>query len=90
MAMFHSELELQLSEVEMLQSMFPAEDEMCLDHPTSVVDIQRYIDGKREALPKQLASSLRVNMENEQVKYRCCHSHPFLPIFTAYKVYPPS
>ncbi len=68
MPLFQSELDLQLSEIEMLQSMFPGENEMRFDHSSSIVDVQQYVDGKRQALPKQLTYTLNMSMESGQVR----------------------
>ena len=39
-------LELQISEVEMLRSIFPDSTEFQLDDPCAIADIQTYLDGK--------------------------------------------
>ena len=39
-------LDLQLSELEMLQSMFPNSDEFSLDDPVVMTEIREFLDGK--------------------------------------------
>lgn len=61
------ELELQLSEIEMLKSMYPGPGEITMDGDTLVENVQRYVDGPREVLPKQLAYTIKLNIETQQV-----------------------
>lgn len=69
-------LELQVSEVEMLTSMFPDKTEFSLDDPTAVKNIQSFLDGhiKYEYLHKRIGFSLRVNPEGSQVHSQQCFS----------------
>lgn len=45
-ASFQETLQLQISEIEMLQSMFPNEEEFILDDESALSDIQSFLDGK--------------------------------------------
>lgn len=74
-------LELQVSEVEMLTSMFPDKTEFSLDDPTAVKNIQSFLDGhiKYEYLHKRIGFSLRVNPEGSQmsVELVCTFPHEY-------------
>lgn len=67
-------LELQVSEVEMLTSMFPNKAEFSLDDPTAVKIIQSFLDGqvKYEYLHKRIGFSLHVNPEGSRVRSHQC------------------
>lgn len=56
-------LQLQLSEVEMLQSMFPNEEEFRLEDPGVLVDVQEFIARKSKVLPSRLSFFLKVESE---------------------------
>lgn len=56
---FRKNLDLQLSEVEMLQSMYPEEDELKLDEQ-ALVDVQDFCSGKTEKKPNGLNFSLTI------------------------------
>ena len=43
-------LELQLSELEMLRSMFPGEGELCLDDPAAEAEVNQWINGEKKDL----------------------------------------
>lgn len=61
---------LQLSEVEMLRSMYPHEGEFSIRN--SLVEImRRFTDGKREVLPNQLEFSLRLQLNQREVSVPC-------------------
>ena len=65
-------LELQLSEVEMLQSMYP--DELSLDDPMALSDIQDFINGKidYDSLNSRVGLSIQLEIgEDEKVVYLC-------------------
>lgn len=57
-------LELQLSEVEMLQSMFPNEEEFKLDDQGVLSDVQEYISGSIKELPSHISFYLQVECES--------------------------
>ena len=63
---FYEQLQLQLTEVELLKSMYPGAGEVTID---GVENVQRYVEGKREVLPKQLAYTVRLHMEEKQVSF---------------------
>ena len=67
---FYDQLQLQLTEVELLKSMYPGTGEVTIDGELLLENIQRYTEGKREALPKQLAYIVRVQVEKKQVSYK--------------------
>jgi hypothetical protein len=56
-------LQLQLSEVEMLQSMFPNEEEFRLDDQGTLVDVQEFIASRTNTLPSRISFFLRVESE---------------------------
>ncbi|XP_077992666.1 RWD domain-containing protein 2B-like [Glandiceps talaboti] len=56
-------LELQLSEVEMLSSMFPGQHEFQMDDPGSVHEIREYIDGSSTCLPRRVSFTLCIQIE---------------------------
>lgn len=57
---FLESLRLQLSEVEMLESMFPNEEEFRLEDPGVLVDVQEFISRKSKVLPSRLSFFLKV------------------------------
>ncbi|XP_072040681.1 RWD domain-containing protein 2A-like [Amphiura filiformis] len=57
-------LQLQLSEVEMLQSMFPSENEFCVDDPSVISDAQSYTDGDTTELPHQISFTLKIHVDD--------------------------
>lgn len=61
-------LELQLSEVEMLRSMYPEEDELKLDDQV-LTDIQDFCSGKTEEKPNGLNFSLSIYPDCESESY---------------------
>ena len=63
-------LELQLSEVEMLRSMYPGEDELKLDDQV-LIDIQEFCSGKTDKKPNGLNFSLTIHLDCEPAS----HSH---------------
>ncbi|XP_043921884.1 RWD domain-containing protein 2A isoform X2 [Protopterus annectens] len=74
-------LELQLSEMELLFSMFPNKGEIDLEDASALLYVQRYLEGVREALPPQVSFS--VNLTAEEPKADVClhvslpHEYPF-------------
>ncbi|XP_070553664.1 RWD domain-containing protein 2B-like [Ptychodera flava] len=56
-------LELQLSEMEMLQSMFPQDGEFEVDDPITLTDVKDYVDGKTEEVPLQISFALKISTE---------------------------
>lgn len=61
-------LELQLSEVEMLQSMYPEEDKLKLDDEAHI-DIQEFCSGKTEEKPNCLQFSLSIYPDCESASH---------------------
>ncbi|KAL4230146.1 RWD domain-containing protein 2B [Mactra antiquata] len=74
-------LQLQLSEVEMLQSMFPGDNELKLDDVTALEDIQRFVDGKfkYEYLHSRLGFTITIAVEDckESVELVCQLPHEY-------------
>ncbi|XP_061164030.1 RWD domain-containing protein 2A-like [Saccostrea echinata] len=74
-------LELQMSEVEMLTSMFPNKSEFSLDDPTAPQNIKSFLSGqiKYEYLHQRLGFSLRVHPEGTQlsVELVCTFPHEY-------------
>ena len=62
-------LELQLSEVEMLQSMFCNAGEFELDDPTSVPEIQSFMDGiiQYEYLQSSIGFTVKITLDDDKV-----------------------
>lgn len=77
-------LELQVSEVEMLTSMFPDKAEFSLDDPTAVKNIQSFLEGqiKYEYLHKRIGFSLHVHPEGSQVHSQQCYIYVCYEIFS--------
>lgn len=46
---FIENLELQLSEIQLLDSMFPGDGEFCLDDPSVLSDVQTFVDDSAES-----------------------------------------
>ncbi|XP_031570422.1 RWD domain-containing protein 2A-like [Actinia tenebrosa] len=63
---FMDSLQLQLSEVEMLQSMFPNEEEFRLEDPGVLVDVQEFISRRSKVLPSRISFFLTVESEAKQ------------------------
>lgn len=61
-------LELQLSEVEMLRSMYPGEDELKLDDQV-LIDIQDFCSGKTNEIPNGLNFLLAIHPDCESESY---------------------
>lgn len=61
-------LRLQLSEVEMLRSMYPEEDELKVDDEV-LIDIQEFCSGKTEEKPNGLNFSLSIYLDCESESY---------------------
>ncbi|XP_006009574.1 RWD domain-containing protein 2A [Latimeria chalumnae] len=73
-------LELQLSEMEMLFSMFPNEGEIKLEDPTALLLVRRYLEGVREALPPRIEFYITVEMNEPKGRLDLCvclpHTYP--------------
>lgn len=73
--------ELQLSEVEMLSSMYPNSDEFLISCPFVLKDMHRFVSGETKYLPNQL--DLTLNLKTPETKdtfevYVCFpHKYPF-------------
>ncbi|XP_029451382.1 RWD domain-containing protein 2A [Rhinatrema bivittatum] len=61
-------LELQLSEMEMLFSMFPRKGEINLEDANAVLYVRRYLDDIREAVPPKIEFSISVEVEKDKVR----------------------
>lgn len=81
-------LELQLSEVEMLSSMFPGADEFTLDDPGAVAVVQSYVDNKitYSELNSRISFTIRVSLneckdeeKNLEVACQFPHEYPSVP-----------
>ena len=74
-------LELQLSELEMLQAMFPADGELILDDVALVDDIRQWIDkntGSTEQLPSALSYNLKLSVSDEHsIDVHCSYPHDY-------------
>lgn len=62
------QLKLQLSELEMLRSMYPTQEEFAV-REVLLLNTQRYLDGKREAFPNQLEYTITIRLESGQVRF---------------------
>ncbi|CAH2249242.1 RWD domain-containing 2A [Pelobates cultripes] len=69
-------LELQLLEMEMLFSMFPNKEEIVLEDTSSVLRVQRYLEGICESLPPRLDFSLYLKTEASSIKLQMHVSLP--------------
>ncbi|XP_077984928.1 RWD domain-containing protein 2A-like [Glandiceps talaboti] len=58
-------LELQLSEVEMLHSMYPKDGEFELDDHLVIADVKDYIDGKVVDVPPRISFAVKVSPESD-------------------------
>ncbi|XP_071452663.1 RWD domain-containing protein 2A [Hetaerina americana] len=56
-------LRLQLSEYEMIQSMFPNAGELCIDDYSIIADINEFLDGRCTAFPQCLDYTLNLQLE---------------------------
>lgn len=74
LSVYVENLELQLSEVEMLQSMFPDGDEFKLDDPGILLDVQDFISRKTKELPPQISLYLRVECDSIEGGQNVCGS----------------
>jgi len=65
----HQMLELQLSEIEMIRSMFPNPGEVILDDEAAVDEIRTFLDGKidYDSLSLRLGFTLKVEGPNDKV-----------------------
>lgn len=62
-----SMIELQLSEVDMLQSMFPGPRELILDDPSVISDLRDFVEGRTLLLPPRLDFILNLDVEKGQL-----------------------
>ncbi|KAF4523106.1 hypothetical protein B566_EDAN003120 [Ephemera danica] len=67
-------LRIQLSELEMLQSMFSNPGEFCMDDYGALADIHEYIEGRCTVLPPQLDFTIKLILE--AVKMEVCVNLP--------------
>ena len=58
-------LQLQLSEVEMLNSMFPSE--FALDDPSILADVHKYIDEETKEVPPQISFTIKIHIDEPKV-----------------------
>ena len=57
-------LELQLSELEMLRSMFPGEGELCLDDPAAEAEVNQWINSEKKDLKVKDGFARRSNFSS--------------------------
>ncbi|XP_006626373.2 RWD domain-containing protein 2A [Lepisosteus oculatus] len=60
-------LEMQVSEMEMLFSMFPGEGDIRLEDACALLHVMRYLEGVRESLPPRIEFCIEVKIDNPQV-----------------------
>lgn len=60
-------LSLQLTEFEMLTSMFPNDGELVLDDPASIIEIQDFTNGTSDNVPSRL--DFVVNLKFDKVSF---------------------
>lgn len=60
-------LRLQISELEMLQSMFSNPGEFCMDDYGAIADVHEYLDGRCTILPPQLDFTINLLLETVRV-----------------------
>ncbi|XP_002733405.1 RWD domain-containing protein 2B-like [Saccoglossus kowalevskii] len=74
-------LGLQLSEVEMLSSMFPKEEEFTLDNPAIVHEVREYVEGLSKGVPRQISFTLNTVIEepfqNANIALICSLPHDY-------------
>lgn len=58
-------LRMQLTEVEMLQSMFSNPGEFCIDDPSVIADMNDYVDEKFGVFPAQLDFIINLVLNNK-------------------------
>lgn len=61
--------ESQLSETEMLSSMYPSSDEFIISLPHVLADMNKFISGDTKYLPSQLDFVLNLNLPDIKVWY---------------------
>ena len=71
-------LQLQLSEVELLSSMYPNDGELVLDDPMAVPEIQDYVDGKipYDNVQSRIGFTVKIQDGSEKV----CVGQPWLSL----------
>lgn len=67
-------LRIQLSELEMIQSMFSNPGEFCIDDPSVIADINDFLDGKTNAFPPRL--DFTINLVIGKAKFEVCVNLP--------------
>ncbi|CAH1264158.1 RWDD2B [Branchiostoma lanceolatum] len=79
MADLTSLLELQLSEIELLGSMFPGQGELVLDDPATVADVRQYVDGQTDTPPAaRLEFTVNLKLqEPQQFSIQCSFPHDY-------------
>ncbi|XP_054714043.1 RWD domain-containing protein 2A-like [Uloborus diversus] len=77
----HECFELQLSEVEMLKSMYPKSTEFCISLPTVLADMDSFLTGKTRELPNLLDFSLNLEIpdfkEKLEINIVLPHTYPY-------------
>ncbi len=61
--------ETQLTEIELLQSMFPGESELVFDDCLMLTNVRRWVDGLRQADPKQISFTVTFSVTEVKVKF---------------------
>ncbi|XP_064121004.1 RWD domain-containing protein 2A-like [Macrobrachium nipponense] len=76
-----SMIELQLSEVDMLQSMFPDPKELILDDLTVPIDLRDFAEGRVKFLPSRLGFVLNLDVEKGHLNMsiNLPHEYPAVP-----------
>nr|XP_033795568.1 RWD domain-containing protein 2A isoform X2 [Geotrypetes seraphini] len=59
-------LELQLSEMEMLFSMFPRKGEINLEDANAILHVQKYLDNIRETVPPKIEFSVSIEVDEDK------------------------
>lgn len=62
-----TQIELQLSEVDMLQSMFPDPRELVIDDPSILCDLRDFAEGRTHMLPPHLDCVINLDVEKGQL-----------------------
>ncbi|XP_067125208.1 RWD domain-containing protein 2A [Centruroides vittatus] len=70
-------LALQLTEVDMLISMYPSRDEFKLDDLSVIDEIKSFIDGKTDTLPPRMDFTLHLNIGEEKLEVSCSLPHDY-------------
>ncbi|CAL4125277.1 unnamed protein product, partial [Meganyctiphanes norvegica] len=77
----HSELtsmiELQLSEIDMLQSMFPGPGEIIVDSPLAIPELKDFVEGKLKELPARLEYSINLDVGTGRLEISLTLPHEY-------------